>query len=407
MIFFDFNKHKVEFRFIGILLLFSLVFFSIGGLYIYQKSSRQVEEKGIQDLNTINKRVVTRINTIISDKERIGSLLNNLVRQRINEFETESTIDDYSREYDNSIRILADPPWTGAFVPSRAILDNNLINFIEATEQMHREVLPFVKLSFLNIWYTSSNSAFRLSPPGSWIIEVESDYDGPDYPFYSLADEKQNPERKLVWTPLCYDERLESWVTSLIIPDYREDLLLGVSGNDYDLKKLFDEFIVLSEENNEITTFLFDSDFNIIVHPQYLNEIYNTWKVTNSLLSSKETPDQWAYTLLSHYYQNGYDSLFSEHIKIAGEDYLAVASPVGFLDWQIGSYKTNRDIQVHRDQLFFQILSGIFIFTIIIIFLISLWVRKLILSRLFNIKTFAEEFSPNQKQNHLTVRSLS
>ncbi|MEM7675695.1 MAG: ATP-binding protein [Myxococcota bacterium] len=92
------------------------------------------------------------------------------------------------------------------------------------------------------VYFNSFDSLNRIYPP----VDVD-DYppklDIPTYNFYYLADEKHNPERRVVWTDAYLDPAGAGWIISAVAPVYDGDRLEGVVGFDVTLGRLIDEVL--------------------------------------------------------------------------------------------------------------------------------------------------------------------
>lgn len=88
----------------------------------------------------------------------------------------------------------------------------------------------------------------------------------PDYNFYYLADAKNNPERKVVWTDVYLDPAGLGWMMSAIAPVYREDFLEGVVGLDITVSGMLKEIANLQVPWNGYAM-LVSRDNNIMALP--------------------------------------------------------------------------------------------------------------------------------------------
>ena len=393
--FIDLIQLKVENKFIAALLFVSVVFLFLCGLYIYQQTTSQLTSDSERELQFANKRIIESITTTIKNKASLGKQLNSMLVEKI-EAGNSTTNTEYTRQPDNTIRMIDPLTTTGVFVPAKNDLDKKLINIHNAAKSLHKEVFPLVQLSFLNIHYTTSDSNLILTPAGNWITGVEANFEASNYPFYYWGDTQHNPSRNAKWTPLYYDKLVNTWMTTLIVPYYVGNELQGISGNDYDLEQVFVEFLKLAKNEQGITSFLFDSHGNFIVHPNYKQQINNSWQQLNTLLTADTITEDWVSIFFQDYFQKKANSTVHNNINVSKNDYLAIATPVGFLDWHIGSYKSRNLVTAATYPIFIQTLTGAFFYLLLLIFLIAYLIKKLIVSRIATLITYVENFSIDQ-----------
>jgi len=382
---------KIGLKVTGLVFLCASLFLSLVGFLLYQYITGQITERMAHRLTLSNERVSSRIISIVHEKEKIGLLFNHNLRARLDSTSFFYENNKYKIQADGAIRSLQVNGESGAFVPAGVKLDRESRQFLSGSQHYFRKVMPFVRLFFMDIFYTTNKSVFRLSPPGEWVKEVEADYNAENYPFYYLADAEHNPERKPVWTPIYYDSHIGSWMTSLIVPDYRGDLLLGVSGNDYALDQIFHEFITMASLAGDTTTVLFSAKGHIILHPDYLQEITRLVKKTSTLQSISPTIAPELEPFLQEYLSKQ-PSHFVGSFSFENNKQLAVAMSLGFLDWQVLSYISKDKMSGLQNRVFGYIAAMVVFSVLLISTLISLGIRHLILKRIFTLKDKAESY---------------
>ena len=67
----------------------------------------------------------------------------------------------------------------------------------------------------------------------------------PEFNFYYLADQRHNPERRVIWTEPYLDPAGQGWMMSCIAPIYKGDYLEGVVGVDVTIKNFIDNILTL------------------------------------------------------------------------------------------------------------------------------------------------------------------
>jgi len=89
------------------------------------------------------------------------------------------------------------------------------------------------------VYFNSYDSMNRLCPfmPDA-LNQYAHDIDIPSFNFYFLADEKHNPQKKVVWTDAYLDPAGQGWMISAIAPVYKNNFLEGVVGIDITIEQL-------------------------------------------------------------------------------------------------------------------------------------------------------------------------
>lgn len=105
-----------------------------------------------------------------------------------------------------------------------------------------------------------------------WMLEVASDHDFSSDVFYYIVDPEHEPARESRWTPVYYDSILGYWMTSLITPVYNNNEFFGIIGSDFVLDDIY-ELIKGNTYDGKGYSFLFDADKNILIHPDYLDQL--------------------------------------------------------------------------------------------------------------------------------------
>lgn len=94
------------------------------------------------------------------------------------------------------------------------------------------------------VYFNSYDSMNRLCPYMEDALgQYPHDIDIPIYNFYYLADQKHNPDKKVVWTDAYLDPAGQGWMISAIAPVYHKEFLEGVIGIDITLEKILNNIL--------------------------------------------------------------------------------------------------------------------------------------------------------------------
>jgi PAS domain S-box-containing protein len=97
----------------------------------------------------------------------------------------------------------------------------------------------------VQVYYNTFDSLNRIYPYMDVITQYSPKMDIPSFNFYYEADEKHNPERKVVWTDVYKDPAGQGWMTSAIAPVYIKKKLEGVIGVDVTVNSIVNEVLDL------------------------------------------------------------------------------------------------------------------------------------------------------------------
>ncbi len=121
----------------------------------------------------------------------------------------------------------------------KAIATETLDPFYNATLSANENIVQ--------VYFNSHDSMNRLCPyMNDALAQYPHDIDIPSYNFYYLADQKHNPQKKVVWTDAYLDPAGQGWMISAIAPVYRNNLLEGVVGIDITLEKILKNILSIN-----------------------------------------------------------------------------------------------------------------------------------------------------------------
>lgn len=113
------------------------------------------------------------------------------------------------------------------------------------TESLEEDLQNIVTINeaIVQAYYNSKDSLCRIFPPVDALNTFDPKMNIPTFNFYYLADEKHNPEKKVVWVDLPYlDPAGRGFMISAIAPVYEKNKLEGVAGVDIKLATIMDKY---------------------------------------------------------------------------------------------------------------------------------------------------------------------
>lgn len=96
------------------------------------------------------------------------------------------------------------------------------------------------------VYFNSWDSYNRIYPWFFTLDQYPPDMNIPEYNFYYLADQKNNPKKEVVWTDVYVDPAGLGWMASSIAPVYQNDFLEGVVGLDITVGSIVESIQTLS-----------------------------------------------------------------------------------------------------------------------------------------------------------------
>jgi C4-dicarboxylate-specific signal transduction histidine kinase len=134
--------------------------------------------------------------------------------------------------------------------------------------------------NIVQLYFNAHDSMNRLCPfMENALGQYPHDINIPSYNFYYLADQKHNPNKKVVWTDAYLDPAGKGWMISAIAPVYKGEFLEGVVGIDVTLEKILDNILSIKLP---YTTYamLVDQSGNILAMSQPLEPIIGIKELT-------------------------------------------------------------------------------------------------------------------------------
>mgnify|MGYP001131209585 CR=1 FL=1 len=146
--------------------------------------------------------------------------------------------------------------------------------------------------SNVGVYFNSHDSLCRYYPFLENVYDVfPADMDIPKYNFYYLADQKNNPSKKPVWTDAYLDPAGQGWMASCIVPIYtKNDFLEGVTGIDVTIDNIVKNILNLKLPWNA-GAFLVDKNGVVLAMPPNVENILGMKELREQVYSSKVTQD--------------------------------------------------------------------------------------------------------------------
>lgn len=146
--------------------------------------------------------------------------------------------------------------------------------------------------NIVGIYFNSFDSMCRYFPflPDVYTV-FPADMNIPEYNFYYLADAKNNPQKKVVWTDAYLDPAGQGWLASCIVPIYDENQILqGVTGIDITIDKIISNILNLKLPWNA-GAFLVDKNGVILAMPEQIESVLKLKELRQQVYESTVKQD--------------------------------------------------------------------------------------------------------------------
>jgi signal transduction histidine kinase len=235
-------------------------------------------------------------------------------------------------------------------------------------------------------YFLGDEGFLRYYPKKDMLAVFPPDFRTIDGIFYKPAAPEQNPQRKLVWTPLYKDPAGLGWMISAIAPIYVENEFFGVVGTDMTLENLVKHYITQDEKSDSYSILLDKSFRPIALPPKAINDIYR-----KNLNADDELIEQ---SLLE--YESSFKTVFqqieNQHSgfeKVILDDAVRYISYVKLdkLDWVYANVLSekallsvtetlNQEIDANTDKLILRFTLPTLAFFVLLIFFISWLINR-------------------------------
>jgi len=244
---------------------------------------------------------------------------------------TTSAFTGFERSHTSSSDYKGESRWISGFIGRGAPVANK--------EFRNRVLLSYDLVDqFAQGWSNRFANTYVSLPEGvnivywenlNWAAGASSDLDIPEEEWVYIANKKNNPQRKSVWTGLYYDQTADEWMVSCETPidDEKGEHLINV-GHDILLNNLFQR--VFDDRLEGTHNFIIRKDGRLIAHPSYVELIQKA----HGLLNISELKD----TKIVSQYQNISESIDKygnkpQIINDSASDVFIAIAPIEGPEW--------------------------------------------------------------------------
>jgi PAS domain S-box-containing protein len=367
-----------------------------GGLIIYF-SERQVRLRNeIQQIRESGNYFNNDINDYIDTRFQVAKSANFVVKNALfSEQRIQSNwISPIRQGIEGEYR--SDDGISGGFYSNIKPLDISIIERFNITGEIWSRISPLVLNHFINFWIITDDGFTRVSPV-KWALEWEADHNFFEDLFYFSADPFNNPKKEPIWSPVYYDSIVESWMTSLIIPLYKNNNeFKGVTGSGLPLDDLLEYLTSSDKKSSGIEFLIFDNQNNIILHPDYTEQILSNKKEMNTLLDSRSIANVDLKDFISQFNKNQHDFFVPISYRDLGKTIHGVVYPMKILNWRLVVFKDELKIYEPTRDLPLKIFIFAGVFSILLAFMIQRIIKLQIIDRIEKLTKASKDYEIGQ-----------
>ncbi len=230
---------------------------------LIKSSILKLAEEKAQTINLIFK-------NIENETQNLGYSLQILMESEVKPGDLKEVDRNYKRDSRGVLGRITSTHKSNVFLSNDIELNDEIRKEIYITEKLDP---IFKKIKTNNpevewVYFTSKNNVLRLYPYLSNDI-FDADHKHYKDPFFTIADEKNNPQRKVVWSSPYYDYAGKGWVLTCSYPVYIDNELVMVASLDITLNSI--ENLIANFKLAETGfAFLVDETGNVIYHPHFI-----------------------------------------------------------------------------------------------------------------------------------------
>jgi len=267
-----FDRRSLVSQIMIILLLFNIVTVTAFSIYITGQDRKETMENIEYSLQAIADEKANTVSLvmgqIVKEAESFASFATEYLSSETDSTLSESYVRDEKGILYRQLETADPSTLSSVFYPANASLTEEAIRVINATEKLDRLMQSMMERNPYIQWaYVATEDGFLRTFPYSKIDTFDPNHLQKNDPFYLVADQKNNPTRKTVWTSPYVDFLGTGWMITCSVPLYDGDRFLGVACVDMRLDTINKEFLKDFRLGKGGFVCLIDENGNVIYHP--------------------------------------------------------------------------------------------------------------------------------------------
>lgn len=271
-----FDRNSLVTRILALFIILNMLSIFVFIFYIVQGDRYRMErnvEGTIREIATEKAAVISMtMNHVANEAENLALW----TMEFIGTEQRDTLAGDYVKNADGALyRQRAGESWSknhsGVFFPGDVSLTAERVKIINATERLEAIFqMMYERASFYQWSYVATEEGLLRIYPYSGIEMYDPYHQQKEDPFYVVANPKNNPYRKTVWSKPYMDYLGTGWMVTCSRPLYRGNEFFGVACIDVRLDTLQKQFLADFRLSDSGFAYVLDRSGGIIYHPNYL-----------------------------------------------------------------------------------------------------------------------------------------
>lgn len=290
-----FDKNSLVSQIIIIFLFFNIIAIASFSFYILQQDRKSTTKSINNSLQTIASEKANTVSLVMSQIVKEAESFAEFTNEAIASENNGVLSDNYQRGDDGILyrRVQSEsdfPNTSSLFFPSNMQLNQRVINMINATEKLDNITKKMMERNpYLQWAYIATEEGLLRTFPYSSVETFNPEHMQKNDPFYTVANQINNPERKTVWTKPYVDYLGTGWMITCSVPLYDGDEFMGVACVDLRLDTIKEKFLADFRLGDSGIAYLLENSGEIIFHPSFIPTVKN--KGQTFLINIIDEPD--------------------------------------------------------------------------------------------------------------------
>jgi len=400
------KRNILERRTILYLSLFLFFFAVLLAVWLITASEKTILRNEKNNIKFVAKELAQNFEIIFNDLYLTGINLNGSIKQRIVDDKDSERIEINSflhkKQKGEPLRI--DNGISGSYLAAGTDYNDKIGKYFFFSQRIFEVISSIAKTHFFNFYFITEDNFICITPK-DWALELEPDHDFSEDVFYKIGMPENNPERTGRWTPIYYDSIWKKWMTSLIVPIYKEEQFIGITGSDIFLEDIFKYILDVNKENVMYNAVIFDDTGNLIAHKDFMEQIYQSSGEMNTLLSLDTLDNPSLQSIITNSIEKNRAKSNVKRIKTEDGIYFSTTYKIPRIGWNLAIYVAKSDIMRNSNGVIIKILLIITFSGLLFLFVIRLYLKKFFLKRITMLGIALKKVEKGELNTKVVVNS--
>ncbi len=254
-------RHSLAFRLALTLLLGCVLCASVVGALLARSETRHLRDQLQLNVQQDTNHLATLLDQDFARRLSLARAANAVVTSNLFRTPLDAPPPLPPRQPDASLRSFDGE--SGAFIGPNHEADAKLALLWSRSAALWQTLAAPMRDSFFNFYLLTRIGFIRMAPE-DWVHGVKSDHLVDAESFLKPVGPEQNPQRQPIWTAVYYDDFLQHWMTSLLLPVYHGERFFGATGADVVLDEVFELMLRQAADTALSTALLIDEQGRVI-----------------------------------------------------------------------------------------------------------------------------------------------